>query len=237
VKLCHARAPSLPLAEAPTAKSNYYPGVIVGDYVIYGDFHCNVSHPTGPEWEWLICLGERDWTKVEVVGVSGKGVTLRYTDQLKNGSATNHNGCVHLIWDIDHPTGYNATCGHYEEFLGHIMAANLTEGDSIHSTVPCPIPPHIVNKTEIRTYLGVDRWVNIMKLVEEPSEKIWVFDRESGILLEYEEISPNNRRSGYSIVETNIFPSPSPSTRSSLIQENIENGFHLPSPIIWSMIG
>jgi hypothetical protein len=217
--------PSLSLPEVQKGESNYYPGVIEGDYVIYGDFHCNVSHPTGPEWEWLICLGERDWMKVEVVGVSGKGVTLRYTDQLKNGSATDHNGCVHLIYNIEHPDYHNRTCGYYTYvFLSHIVVANLTEGDSIHGTETCPIPPHTVNKTEIRTYFGVDRWVNIMKYVEEPQEVIWVFDRESGILLEYEEISPINRRSGYRIVETNIFPSSSPSTRSSLIQENIETG-------------
>jgi len=216
--------PSLSLSEVQAGESNYYPGVIAGDYVIYGDYHCNVSHPTGPEWEWLICLGEREWMKVEVVGVSGKGVTLRYTDKLKNGSATSHNGCVHLIWDIDHPTWHNGTCGFYQEFLGHIVAANLTEGDSIHSTGPCSMPPHTVNQTEIRTYLGVDRWVNIMKIVVEPAERIWVFDAESGIMLEYEEISPINRRSGYRIVETNIFHSTSPSSRSSLIQENIETG-------------
>ena len=76
----------------PDVESNYHPGVSEGDYVIYGDYECNFSHPTGPEWDLYVCLCAIDWQKMEVIGVSGKEVIIRYTEQLKNGSASDHNG-------------------------------------------------------------------------------------------------------------------------------------------------
>jgi hypothetical protein len=213
--------PPLAVPELPTQEPDYYPGVSAGDYVIYSDYVCNVSHPTGPEWDWISCLCAMDWKKVEVIGVFGKEVTLRYTEQLKNGSATDHSGCVHVLEDIEHPAWINGTCMYSGYYFGDtVVAANLTEGDSIHSSGPCGMPMHLVNKTEIRTYLGVSRWVNIMKYPRDPSVTNWVFDVESGILLEYEELAPNNERSSHSVVETNIFSSPEPSLSSSSLQEN-----------------
>ena len=210
-----------PPLELPMLESNYLPGVSAGDYVIYGDYVCNVSHPTGPEWDLHVCLCSMDWKKVEVIGVSGKKVILSYTEQLKNGSATDHSGWVHVIEDIEHPAWINGSCKYQGYYFGDtVVAANLTEGDSIHSSGSCGMPMHMVNKTEIRTYLGVSRWVNIMLHPRDPSLSIWVFDVESGILLEYEEIGPNNERSSHRVIETNIFSSPEPSLTFSLVQEN-----------------
>lgn len=222
--------PPLPLLELPTQEPDYYPGVSVGDYVIY-DFVCNVSHPTEPEWDWISCLGDVDWRKLEVIGVSGKEVILRYTEQLKNGSASDHSGCVHVLEDIEHPAWINGTCKYAGYYFGStVVAANLTEGDSIHSSGPCPMPMHLVNKTEIRTYLGASRWVNIMKNPQPPSLTNWVFDVESGMLLEYEELAPNNERTAYSIVETNIFSSPTQSPTSSSLQENTAQSIPTEAP-------
>jgi len=149
-----------------------------------------------------------DWKKVEVIEVSGKMVILRYTEKLKNGSFTEHSGCVHVIEDIEHPSRIN--CSYYSDYYfgDTVVAANLTEGDWIHSSGPCGMPWHLVNKTETRTYLGVSRWVNIMKNQRAASVTNWIFDVESGMLLEYEEIGPNNERSSHRVIETNIFSSP-----------------------------
>ena len=229
--------PPPPLPELPTLESNYYPGVSVGDYVKYGNFECNFSHPTGAEWDLSVCLCAMDWQKVEVIGVSGKEVTLRYTEKLKNGSVAPHNGCVHLIDDIEHPSWVN--CSYYGGYYfgSTVVAANLTEGDWIHSSGPCSMPWHQVNKTEIRKYLGVSRWVNIMKNPRSPSLTNWIFDMESGILLEWEEIGPNNERTSYNVVETNIFSSPSPSPISPSLQETtaptiLTDAFYVTSGIL-----
>ena len=213
--------PPLAVPELPTHEPDYYPGVSIGDYVIYSDYACNISHPTGPEWDLRVCLCSMDWKKVEVIGVSGKEVILRYTEQLKNGSASDHNGCVHVIEDIEHSSRINGTCKYSGYYFGStVVAANLTDGDWIHSSGSCGMPWHLVNKTEIRSYLGASRWVNIMRNPSDPSLTNWIFDVESGILLEYEIFAPNNERMSYSVVETNIFSSPTQSLSSSMLQEN-----------------
>ena len=209
--------PQLP-PELLTLRSDYLPGVTVGDYVTYGNFVCNFSRPAGPWWDWIPNLGDVYWQKVEVFGVSGKEVILRYTEQFKNGSATGHSGCVHIMEDIEYPALINGSCQFQDYYFGSIVAANLTEGDCIHSE-PCPAPACNIAKNEVRTYLDVSRWVNIMESRMESHLTTWVYDGESGMLLEYEEIIPNNERISYGIIETNIFSSPTPSPRSSMLQE------------------
>lgn len=223
---------SLPPLELPTVESNYLPGVSVGDYVMYGNFVCNISRPAGSEWDWMPNLGDVDWQKVEVIGVSGKEVILRYTEQFKNGSATKHNDCVHVIENIEYHGRINGTCQFQDYYFGSIIVANLTEGDCIHSEYH-PMPFCNIAKTEIRTYLGVDRWVNILNSINEPHQITWVYDRKSGMLLEYQEIIPNNERISYSIVATNIFSSSEPSLEFSLLQETtIQN---IPAEVLFSI--
>ena len=213
--------PPLPPPELPEVESSYLPGVSVGDYVVYGDFECNFSHPTGAELDLSVCLCAMDWQKMEVIGVSGQGVVLRYTEHLKNGGASDHDGCVHVIEDIEHSSQINGTCIYWGYYFGStVVAANLTEGDWLHSSGPCPMPWHFVNKTEVRTYLGVSRWVNVLRYSNPPSLTNRFFDVESGVLLEYETIGPNNMRTSYRVVETNIFSSPSPSPSSDSMQES-----------------
>jgi len=215
--------PPLPAPELPEVESSYLPGVSAGDYVVYGNFECNFSHPTGPELDLGVCLCAMDWQKMEVVSVSGKQVVLRYTEQLKNGSASDHDGCVHVIEDIEHPSWINGTCKYQGYYFGStVVAANLTEGDWLHSSGPCGMPWHLVNKTEVRTYLGVSRWVNVLRNSNPPSLTNWIFDVESGVFLKYENIGPNNMRTSWRVVETNIFSSPSPSPISALLQENTD---------------
>jgi hypothetical protein len=94
------------------------------------------------------------------------------------------------------------------------MAANLNEGDAI------PPGTFSVNRTEIRTYLGVSRVVNI--LIEEISTdfadaRVTVaYDKVSGMALEWENwwtehATGTQRAIYYSVTDTNIFsPSPQP---------------------------
>jgi hypothetical protein len=228
-------SPPLPAPELPTVESSYFPGVSAGDYVVYGDFKCNFSHPTGPDLDLSVCLCAMDWQKMEVIAVSGKEVVLRYTEQLKNGSASDHDGCVHVIEDIEHSSVINGTCKYWGYYFGStVIAANLTEGDWLHSSGPCGMPWHLVNKTEVRTYLGVSRWVNILTNPNPPSVTNWIFDRESGVLLEYENIGPNNMRTSYRVVETNILSNPSASPASS-VQGNMAQ--IIPSEAIYLSAG
>jgi len=69
-----------------------------------------------------------------------------------------------------------------------------------------------------------------MKNPQPPSLTNWVFDVESGMLLEYEELAPNNERTAYSIVETNIFSSPTQSPTSSSLQENTAQSIPTEAP-------
>src|SRR3990170_6177748 len=144
----------------------YNPGVSVGQYVKYSNY-LGINLRT-----------EVDWEKNEVVAVSGKEVTLLTTGQWKNGTAIPNLGIT--IHNLE--TG--ATNETHSD-LKSIIAANLNEGDAV------PPGTFAVNKTEIRTYVGVSRVVNI--LIEETSSdfataRITVaYDKASGMALEWEQ--------------------------------------------------
>ena len=130
---------------APVLAVEYDLGVSVGQYVKYGNYY-------GVNTGTVQFLA---WEKKEVVAVSGKEVTLRTTGQFKNGTAMPHSGDTYV---------YNVETGATNETHGDlksIIAANLNEGDVV------PPGTFVVNKTEIRTYMGVSRVVNI--LIEETS--------------------------------------------------------------------
>jgi hypothetical protein len=194
----------------------YNPGVSVGDYVTYGNFVCNREHPEG-----CICINDLAFKKVEVIEVSGKEVTFLHTQQFKNGSETPLNGCMET-WDVEKAVWSENTDVYTESTL--IIAANLTEGNSIQSD-PCPLLDYYVAETDVRTYLGVNRNVAIFhfhELVDNNRELCnvtvnVVFDQESGIRLEHELVTlDGDIIASMSIVDTNIFSTPSASTISSV---------------------
>jgi hypothetical protein len=138
-----------------------------------------------------------DWKRVEVIAVSGKEVTLLTTGQYKNGTAMPHNGDTYV---------YNLETGATNEThsdLKSIIPANLNEGDAV------PPGTFAVNNTEIRTYLGVGRVVNI--LVEEANNaRVTVaYDKASGMALEWQSwmTTANGIEMAiqYDITDTNIF--------------------------------
>jgi hypothetical protein len=136
---------------------------------------------------------------------------------MENGSATPNNGETYVINVETGATNYT----HSE--LGPIIAANLNEGDKVQAKSAI----FEVNRTEIKTYLGVSRPVNIL-VYEVPgtgtygqyiTRSTFMYDRASGMMLENE-----NRIKSFnpiyhpdhviymSVTDTNIFslpPSPS----------------------------
>jgi hypothetical protein len=139
-------------------------------------------------WESVnyVTSNAMDWEKIEVVAVSGTEVRFITTGRLKNGTAVPHNGDTYFI---------NTETGTNNE--------THSKGDLI------PPDTFRVNSTEVRTYLGVNRAVNIV--IEQASNaRITVaYDKISGMALEWQ--SWMEQPSGvqmvvqYDITDTNIF--------------------------------
>ncbi len=148
----------------------YEPGVSVGQWVRFGEVVVIgiISDP-----------GEvPKWIRTEVTAISGKKVTLRTFGEMMNGNATEE---IVNVFDVEAGTMNGSLSP-----LNPVIAANLKEGDAL--------PPFElkmkINKTEIRTYLGVARTVNVYDSVvatpEYRSNTKLVYDKASGILLELE---------------------------------------------------
>jgi hypothetical protein len=177
---------------SPVLAVNYVPGVKEGDYVFFGNF-------VGVNLD-----DDYDWEKFEVVSVTGKEVTLYASGQLVDGTPIANTG-----WTV-----YNVETGVDNEthsFLPNVIASNLNQGD----VVPSPEQTLIINKTEIRTYMGVSRTVNLLSF-EETNEYRYsmVYDKESGMVLEianmfYTPVGQVGKAISYNVVDTNIF-SPQP---------------------------
>ncbi len=190
----------------PVFAVEYNSGVTVGQYVKYGNFV-----GTGPGVETFNDIG---WQRLQVTDVSGKAITLLFTSQYKNGTATPGNGTVE-VWNVE--TG---TENGVPNTQGPIVASNLNPGDAIP-----PPNTYIVNRTETQTYLGVSRTVTILDVTIPTSDYntslSYVYDRASGMLLEsttqtttQPDPQPVVTSISYSIIETNIFsstPTASPS--------------------------
>jgi hypothetical protein len=190
----------------PALAVDYTPGVTVGQYVKYGNFSGN-----GQGFE---AFNDYGFLQLQVTFVSGSQVTLLSTGQFKNGTALPGDGTT-AAWDIQ-----AGTQNGNPDTQGPIIAANLNQGD----TIPPP-GTYSVNSTEQRTYLGVNRAVNILEVsISSPdynSSLTYIYDKASGMLLEasaqtttQSEPSPVTSSYSYSVVETNIFGSGSSATPS-----------------------
>ena len=187
----------------PVFAIQYSPGITSGQYVKYGNFA-----GSGPGYE---AFNDYAFLNLQVVSVSGNTVTLLSTGQFKNGTALPGNGTTD-VWNIETGTD-NGT----PNTQGPIIAANLNQGNAIP-----PPNTYSVNQTADRTYLGINRSVNILNVtISTPDYKStlnYVYDKVSGMLLEststtITQAQPQPITSTYSyiIVETNIFGSTSPS--------------------------
>jgi len=175
---------------APVWAAEYNLGVSVGQWVKYCDYVVTTpaEASTNP-----------DWSMIEVVGVSGKEVTLRITGAYKNGTTI---PASQLTCNIE--TGMTGG------FQRYIIAANLNQGDKTLNVADAAT----INKTETRTILGASRTVNIINITNSyPSQNIKsvvIYDQASGMSLSWEmEItiieSAVTYTNSYSIIDTNIF--------------------------------
>jgi len=179
---------------APVRATEYNPGVSVGQWIKYGDYV--ISTPAGT-------IISPDWTMIEVIGVSGKEVTLRTTGAYMNGTAI---PASELLCNIE-TFRINETLLVYQTYL---LAANLNEGDKILNVADAAT----INKTETRTILGTSRSVNIINVTNsypgQNIKNIIIYDQASGMSLSMEmEItiieSALTYTNSYSIIDTNIF--------------------------------
>jgi hypothetical protein len=174
----------------PASATEYNPGVSVGQWIKYGDYV--ITTPA----ESVI---SPDWSMMEVIGVSGKEVTLRITGAYMNGTAIPPS---ELLCNID--------VGRVNEWQRYIIAANLNQGDKILNTATADT----INTTETRTILGAIRSVNILNFTYSAAGQdmtfTYIYDKASGMNLGFEmkiniieqAVTYTN---SYSIIDTNIF--------------------------------
>jgi hypothetical protein len=179
---------------APVSAVDYNPGVSVGQWIKYGDYVINT--PAGT-------ITSPDWSMIEVVGVSGKEVTLRTTGAYMNGTAIPPSD---LLCNIEtHQVNEGLWVSQ-----NYLLAANLNQGDKTLNEADAPT----INTTETRTILGTSRTVNIINITNSyPGQNIRsvvIYDQASGMSLSWEmEITIIDQAvtytSSYSIIDTNIF--------------------------------
>ena len=175
---------------APVRAAEYNPGVSVGQWIKYGDFVVTTPAET---------VISPDWSMMEVIGVSGKEITLRITGAYMNGTALPPSEVI-----------CNIEVGRTDEWQRYIIAANLNQGDKILNTATADT----INKTETRTILGTSRSVNILNFTYSAAGQdmtfTYIYDKVSGMQLEFEmkitiieqAVTYTN---SYSIIDTNIF--------------------------------
>jgi hypothetical protein len=175
---------------APVWAAEYNPGVSVGQWVKYGNYVVTTPAET---------VISPDWGMIEVVGVSGKEVTLRITGAYMNGTAIPSSEVI-----------CNIEAGRTDEWQRYIIAANLNQGDKILNTATADT----INKTETRTILGASRSVNMLNFTYSAAGQdmtfTYIYDKASGIDLGFEmkitiieqAVTYTN---SYSIIDTNIF--------------------------------
>jgi hypothetical protein len=203
----------------PVSAADYNVGVIQGHYVKFGNIVGNESYSY---------YSDLDWVKFEVTAVSGKNVIITMTLIFKNGTTYPGSGNKQ-VYDIEKYT-INGT-QQQPDWTFAVRAANLTQGDRIS-----PYTVINVTRTENRIYFGLSRTVNVVDINYTSgsitSMTTLVYDRVSGILLEYQMKQTDTIRAAilsYNVTETNIFTGePIPEFPSFIV---------LPSLITATLIG
>ena len=179
---------------APVLAVDYNPGVSVGQWIKYGNYVVTTPAET---------VISPDWSMMEVIGVSGKEVTLRITGAYMNGTAL---PASEMICNIE---TYRITEGLFE-YQNYLLAGNLNQGDKTLNVADATT----INKTETRTILGTSRSVNILNFTNsyagQALKSIIIYDKASGMSLSMEMeitiIEPAvTYTNSYSIIDTNIF--------------------------------
>jgi hypothetical protein len=179
---------------APARAVDYNPGVSVGQWIKYGNYVVTTPAET---------VISPDWSMIEVIGVSGKEVTLRTTGAYMNGSAI---PAYEMTCNIE---TYRISEGVFE-YQTYLLAGDLNQGDKTLNVADA----NTINKTETRTILGTSRSVNILNFTNsyagQNMKSILIYDKASGMSLGMEMeitiIEPAvTYTNSYSIIDTNIF--------------------------------
>ena len=152
-------------------------GVKVGDWVKYGDFVAiwNSTDPNIPPSPGLAEINETEWSVNTVQNISGTRITFQTVNHYKNGTETKS------VAHIDVATGEGN--GTYM-----FISSGLSAGHPIYASAE--FQDTWINKTVSRSYLGVTRETNYIKLgiLVEPGY-VWMlefcWDKETGILTEW----------------------------------------------------
>ena len=175
---------------SPVFAVDYNPGVSVGQWIKYGDYLVTTPAET---------VISPDWSMMEVIGVSGKEITLRITGAYMNGTALPSSEII-----------CNIEAGGFNMWQRYIIAANLNQGDKILNIEETDT----INKTETRTILGTSRSVNILNFTYsyagQDTTFVYIYDKASGMNLGFE-METNiieqavTYTNSYTIHDTNIF--------------------------------
>jgi len=155
------------------------PGVMAGDFATYGNINVKwSSNDTKAEPDsTLVSANETEWLKHTVTEVTDTFITFQSKTQFKNGTQTTTYAWV----DVAQGLG-NASL--------MFISAELAEGESLYEGYPA-----VINRTVLRTYLGVSGWTNHLNITinnqmdTNPPQNIlasfnYYWDRNSGILTE-----------------------------------------------------
>lgn len=163
-------------AFAPTLvhSEDYTVGVKAGDWIKYGQTTFNWTG-NGTEPSYATEFRKIDWTRLDIIKVTGTIASLNVTLDFNNGTQTV------LSYDADVQNGSS-------EGNTFLVGSNLIAGDPLSPATP----EAKINQTVVRMYAGSNRNVNEIDLksnvtiagVSIPGESKSYWDQNTGVLVE-----------------------------------------------------
>jgi hypothetical protein len=201
----------------PVRATEYNPGVQVGYWVEYRNL---VSGGIGNPEDF----NATEWIKMEVIAVVGNRVTVHTSRMFMNGTFQDGSDYV-----FDVATNETNRLGDPTNLWNNyfVIAGGLTAGSDTHLGVLLSegSTPMLINKTETKDLLGMNRTVNLVDYNESLTtipdydyEFHTVYDQATGMLLELNysltshSIPSTNEMVSYSAAEINTSPKSSDNT-------------------------
>lgn len=201
----------------PVGATEFNPGVQVGYWVEYRNL---VSGGTGNPEDF----NATEWMKMEITLVTGNRVTVHTSRMLMNDTFQDGYDYVFDVATGETDRSADAT-NLWNNYL--VVAGNLAEGSDTHLAVLLPkgSAAMLINKTETKDLLGMNRTVNLVDYNESFNaipdynyELHVVYDQATGMLLELNysltshSIPSANEVVSYSAAEINTKPKSSDNT-------------------------
>jgi hypothetical protein len=183
VKICIAFLILLSITTTSVVNADLTVGVKPGDTMKYGMSYSG-TNPESP--------GRTEWITIEITSVSGATITYRQTDHLFDGTETNRTISETIT---------NGTTGPMQS--GLFIPANLKAGDMISTNVGTS--QIMIAGETTQTYANANRilvWVKF-SLIGIQFTDYW--DKQTGILVEAQQVSQNQDSSIQKLIETNLW--------------------------------